>query len=494
MFVIAPTEPIEVPLYGVAELKVPRETEFLSFQAPDGQLRKIPAFWKDAQTRCVRFSPDEPGTWNYCLAGAEGSVICIEQPDLSVAQPLSVDSDGWSFVRKDGSPCFLMGYECNWLWAMNMRPNGQKRLEKFLDKIASYGFNFVRVNVFAYDTEWCAGNVSDEDYGPPPLYCFGGTNENPDFSQLNPIYFEHFDRMMEALQARGIYVELYFKVFNKQVNWPQRASREEQNFFDEVVARYQAFSNVIWDFSKEAYYEIHKDYVANFYKRISKRDAYHRLKTLHDDKVFYGDERLRENVDFLSSQQHFDIYTTALRYRDYHMPVTAAEFGYECGAKGTKDLSYMYGQTPEEFVRRAWEVVMAKAYPTYYYTYSAWDIISPDHTPKGYEYWKYLRDYLERIDWQVYTPRPEYCLWRGRALEKDQTEYLYLIEENEHALFYMPGSKSGLEIEWFNMYTNETLVERLDINEVERRGEAELIVLTNPFQDQWAVAHVKKRG
>ena len=45
------------------------------------------------------------------------------------------------------------------------------------------------------------------------------------------------------------------KVYNKMVNWPAPGSQDRARYFRYVTARYQAFSNVAWDFAKEAYNE-----------------------------------------------------------------------------------------------------------------------------------------------------------------------------------------------------------------------------------------------
>ncbi len=39
---------------------------------------------------------------------------------------------------------------------------------------------------------------------------------------------------------------------NKKVSWPEARSAEDNRHFDYVIKRYQAFSNIVWDISKEA--------------------------------------------------------------------------------------------------------------------------------------------------------------------------------------------------------------------------------------------------
>ena len=48
---------------------------------------------------------------------------------------------------------------------------------------------------------------------------------------------------------------MLIKVYNKMVNWPARGSAEDDQFFRWLIARYAAYPNLVWDFSKEAHNE-----------------------------------------------------------------------------------------------------------------------------------------------------------------------------------------------------------------------------------------------
>jgi hypothetical protein len=66
-------------------------------------------------------------------------------------------------------------------------------------------------------------------------------------------------------------------VYNKLVNWPEKRSLADDLFFRYVVARYQGYSNVVWDFSKESYNERDKAYLENRVCLIKASDGYRRL-------------------------------------------------------------------------------------------------------------------------------------------------------------------------------------------------------------------------
>lgn len=462
---------------------------------PSGNSRQIPMFYRGNHQFTVRFLAEEPGKWLCSILNhpqIEPLILIVKNSNKKGMAPLAISKDHHHFVdRFSGDHQFVMSYECNWLWALLQQEENESKFDQFIIRIKHFGFNKIATNIYAHDTEWCQGHTIKEDYGPPHLFCFGGTNEKPNFHILNENFFEKYDLMMNGLYNYHIWVELYFKVFNKMVNWPQPGSKDEENYFYYIIARYQAFPCVIWDFAKEAYYETNKLLIYNFYKLIDTYDSYQRLKTLHDDKLYYKNKNYRKSVDFITTQQHFDSYTTSYYYSEkYNMPISSAEFGYECGPAGMQDLSYMYGQSPEEFVQKAWEIIMAKSYPTYYYTYTAWDIIFPEHEPKGYYYWKILKDYIEEIKWEEFWPRPELCCWRGRCLQNKERDYIFFIDKNEHALFNIEVPYDNLEIVWLDIYTGKKEIQKTKIKTLNK---PELIVLNNPFKNQWAIAHMKRR-
>ena len=136
------------------------------------------------------------------------------------------------------------------------------------------------------------------------MFPWEGTNEKPDHSRLNPAFFKVYDGMMRASQDKGIVAHIMIKVYNKMVNWPAKWSRDEERYFRYVVARYQAFSNVVWDFSKESYNEKDEILQSRLIDLVRAQDAYDRLTTAHDDDLYEWDRELSRNLDFRTDQQH----------------------------------------------------------------------------------------------------------------------------------------------------------------------------------------------
>jgi hypothetical protein len=389
---------------------------FVQARGPGGRLLTVPGFYGgDGQWR-VRFSPTIEGSWELtasssldALAGRQALVQASPNQNPKVHGPLRVDPENRLHYRyEDGAPCFLLGYECNWLFALAQTDEGPERVDRFLDMIAEPGFNHVMVNAYAYDCKWGPGKTRENDFGPPPARVWPGEHGQHDYSRLNLEYFEAYDRMMWALWRRGIEAHIYLKVYNKMVPWPEKRSREEDLYFDYFVARYQAFPNVVWDFSKECYNEPDKQYVCDRLDRVRSLDAYGHLTTVHDDWLIYHDPQYSRHIDFITDQTHVEWHTTILNQRQLGVgPVFNSEFGYEHGPGGLEDKTYGVVQSPLEVLCRTYEVITAGGYANYYYTNHAWDVIEWQETPAGLPAYGYLYNFFTEIDWQELTPRPE---------------------------------------------------------------------------------------
>ena len=474
--------------------------------APSGWSTTVPGFYDGESegrgTWIVRVCPNELGTWTYetesvdpALDGRSGAIECVPNDNRRVHGALRVDpAHPHHFLYEDGTRPFVLGYEANWLWALGFLEDGAAQLDRFCGRIASYGYNHVFVNAYAHDTRWATGKSHPEDYGPPPEYAWAGTNEAPNHLRLNVRYWRNFAVMRPVLHAHGITAHVYLKVYNKLVNWPAPRSRADDLYFRYVVARYQGFSNVVWDFSKESYNERDKAYCANRIDFIRAHDGYRRLVTAHDDWALHFDQRFGSSLDFVTDQKH-DLFAERvmhLRRLLRPCPVINEEFAYECGPGGVEDLSYhpRVRHTAEEHVLRSWEVVFGGGYPGYYYLYTAWDVVRPDDLPPGYALHKRLVDFMTETDWWELEPHPEVVeRSAARCLAKPGQEYLIFnraehgpkrhFDEATRAMVMLPGVRGALSAEWLQPLTGERVQMQLEIQP--------RFPLTPPFEGPYVV-------
>lgn len=436
---IEPEErPFQVELWAVA-------------RGPGGRELRVPGFYRGGGEWCVRFAPPTAGEWSL--------VTSADEPELSGRRCVvagAADEGPWrhgpvyaprdpegGFRHADGTPHFLFGYECDWLWALDQTSPDTPRLAGLLDALAGAHFNHVMVNSFAYDCPWTPGKTRPNDFGPPQRIPWTGTHDSPDYLTLDTTYFDHYDRVMWALYARGMTAHIYLKVYNKLVNWPRRRSPEERLFFDYFVARYQAFPNVVWDFAKECYNEPDKEYVAESLDRIRDRDAYHHPTTVHDDWYFTYNAPYRRRIDFVTDQNHSELYFTCLEQRTRRLgPVVNAEYGYEHGRGGRDDKTYSLAHSPEEMLHRTCEVVMAGAFPVYYYTNHAWDVIEWQEAPASLPWYRRLYERVTAVPWPALRPRPDLG-FGGARCRTDGLDHLLLYTRHGGGGVVVPAEWTG---------------------------------------------------
>ncbi|MFP4056384.1 MAG: DUF4038 domain-containing protein [Candidatus Brocadiia bacterium] len=430
-------------------------------RGPGGVGFLAPGFYDGRGTWKVRLAPTEEGRWSVVtrsqelgLAGARAELECVPPRQPGVHGGLRVDPrHPHHFVFEDGTRYFLLGYECDWLWALDMARPGLDTLAPFLDKLAAHGFNHVLLNAYAHDCPWQRGRTGPHDYGPPPRFAWRGSNARPRHGRMNLAYWRHYDRVVRALGRRGMIAHVMAKVYNKGVNWPAKGSGEDDLFFRWLAARYAPFPNVVWDFSKEAHNEPDMGYKLCRLRLLRASDPYRRLLTVHDDAAAYDRGDYDGVLDFRSDQQHSDWHPTVLRQRGLRAwPVVNVEFGYEHGPGGLEDRTYVVVQPPREVVRRAWEIATAGGYTAYYYTYTAWDVVRPADTPPGYAYFRRLREFFEGTRYWELGPADELAR-PGRCLAAPGREYVVFLDRAQPVELELRGLAAPLQAEWYHPLT-----------------------------------------
>ncbi len=434
------------------------------FTGPDGMRVTVPGFYDGDDVWKVRFSPTRLGEWSLRTTSSlealhhktENSILCISNHHANIHGKLKVDAaHPYHFIYEDGTRYFLLGYEADWLWAPAMSDPEGRVMYRLIDQMAGRGFNHVLVNVYAHDTSWAPGKSCDWDYGPAEMFPWEGTNEKPDHSRLNPKFFQRYDAMMEALRDRGIVAHLMLKVYNKKVKWPAKGSSEEERYFRYVVARYQAFCNVVWDFSKESYNEKDNLLQSRLIDLVRYTDAYRRLTTTHDDDSYEWNSELSRNLDFRTDQQHSE-YAAMIRFdrarRQY--PAVNSEFGYEYGVEKLPTHAHSNQCDWQELVRRAYHIYFAGGYGVYYYNNTAWDVIKPDPEPPGMKAWQILKDSLSALPYWRMAPSEQLAVG-GPCLALPGEAYAFYLE-GTNLIVNLTGLEAGAATgEWINTWTGD---------------------------------------
>ncbi len=443
-------EPVDLSFTCNADVSNPFDVEFSALVTrPDGSAFEAGGFYDGENTWKIRLACETEGEWKLETRSQEKSlnnrvryVQCTANTHPAVHGPLRVNEENpHHFIYQDGTEPFLLGYEADWLWAIDLGRDNMDRTHAFLDKLNESGFNYIIFNVFAYDTRWRTGKTEEQDFGPPEMIPWEGTYDKPDYSRFNLPYWQHYDRVVKALHERGMTAHIMFKVYNKAVTWPDKGSTEDDLYFKYVVHRYAAYPNIVWDYSKESYYEEDVVYKQDRLELIRETDPYVHPVTLHDDKEImegYYDEL----IDFHADQNHDpDMYRITLEQRAYrNWPVMNVEFGYEHGPGGLQDKTFGRVQSPEEVCIRAWKLAMAGAYVAYYYTYTAWDVVRLDDNPKGYAYFSIFSDFFSELDFPSFRP---YGFGERAIEELPPDEGIYcMVNDREESVYFLPEARS----------------------------------------------------
>lgn len=433
------------------------------FTGPSGVRLNVPGFYDGEGTWKVRFAPTELGRWSMTTASSvaalhgqsDTAINCTTNRHPQIHGKLMVDpAHPYHFLYQDGTRYFLLGYEADWLWGADPLDPQRKLMHTLINQMASRGFNHVLVNIFAFDTGWSPGRKHEWDFGPSEIFPWEGTNEKPDHSRLNPKFFQIYDRMMDALQEKGIVAHIMIKVYNKKVNWPAKHSADEKKYFRYVTARYQGYSNVVWDFAKESYNEKDEQLQYALIDYVRDLDAYKHLTTAHDDDLYTWTPSLNRNLDFRSDQQHTDwaemiAFDRAIRA----YPVVNTEFAYERGVD--KMPTYRTEHDWQEQLHRAYLVYLAGGYGVYYYHNTAWDVFRPEPEAPGMKPFQLLASTLSSLPYWRMQPMNELAVG-GPCLALPGDAYAFYVKGA-----HLTANLSGLEnpaaaaAEWVNTWSGE---------------------------------------
>jgi Protein of unknown function (DUF4038)/Domain of unknown function (DUF5060)/Putative collagen-binding domain of a collagenase len=434
---------------------------------PNNVTMKHHGFYDGNNVWKIRFAPPAEGQWTITtrsdvleLDNQRLTVVCAPNKSDKNHGKLLVDpANPRHFIYQDGTKYFPVGYEANWLFALDMDAQGSDlpTLNPFLDKLAGFGFNWININFWAYDTNWRNGKSEEYDFGPPAMIPWEGTNEQPNFQRFHLPYWQHFDKVMKAIDARGLNACLYLKVYNKLVNGPQNNSSENDQYYRYIIARYAAFSHVIWNLAKEAQYEKSTRYKVDRLKFIRAHDPYGRLLTVHDDKLTYDLRHYDGLVDFRSSQEHKDVHATILKQiASHNWPVFMAESGYEHGPLGLKDRTFGQSHTPETVIKNIWNLQMSGVYNAYYYTYTAWDIVRYNDTPPGYTYVKHFAQFFNKTKYWLLKPQ-DTLVSTGRCLANPGEEYVVYQSEAVPFTADFSALPAAYSATWFQPLSGESI-------------------------------------
>lgn len=466
-----------------------------TFVGPDNVSIQVPAYFSGGNTWKVRFSPTVTGAWTYStsssdsgLNGKTGSFNVVSNTSSYARGLLKVDSvNKHHFVWENGARHFKLGYEIDNLGQMGHRTSsagqsGFAAADHLLNTVANNGFTEVLVAAFAYDINSTAFNShlkdGTYDFGPAGITPWTGSIATPNFAQVNPTYWSNLDVIIDNLYRKGLAAHLYLRAQSNKyagTQMPSGSSVNEDNYIRYVVARYQAYPNIVFDYQKEANGVSEAAHLSRL-NVIRNADGYKaRLRTAHDgDKITtanlsnfnYRSDQFHKNGNpyshaFDTSYVGYETYQSVIYQRDNMKvggwPVYIAERNYQAGNDNTGYFSTP-GNSPDSMLEEAMEVVMAGGYYGYYYELQAWDIIKWDDVPNGIQRFANLAHFIKTTKWYELTPSDGLIAGLGakkkHLLAKPGSEYLAWVGNGFASIsFSIAGVPSGssLTAKWVNL-------------------------------------------
>ena len=435
-----------------------------TFTGPGGITLTVPGFYAGSQTWKVRFSPTAEGSWSFATTSSDanlnnqtGTITCVPNSNPAVHGTLKVDDNyRHYFIYEDGTPCFMLSFEADWLGEMDFGDPNVTKAKSLIDIYRANGFNAALMQLYAYDTSWKSGNTSSYDFGPPTQIVWLGSNGSPDYFRMNTNYFNSYDRVIDYLFQNGITAHIMLRVYNKQVNWPAKRSAGDNLYWAYIVARYQAYPNIIWDFSKESYNEGDDAYENDTLLNVKALDAYDRMVTIHDDDSFYNNSAYTNTCDFRTEQG--GLYSSMITLRNArNWPIFQAETDYyQVGNDG--GWTYNVHNDFTTTLTTTLECVMAGAAVNYYYTYHSWDVEKYDETPNGLSAYKNVADFFRSTAWRKLAPNEGLINSPGtgrHCLANPGSEYVVYLQGAGSVTLTISGAPAGnsLAATWLNVVT-----------------------------------------
>ena len=318
------------------------------FRDSQGHEQRVPAFWAGGQTWRIRYAPPRPGHYTYRTVSSDPSNPDLDgQTGVLEVSPYTGDNllikhggiraaaDRRHFEHQDGTPFFWLG-DTWWMglcwrlgWPDDLRTLAEDRIRK--------GFSVVQI---------VAGLYPDMPPYDPRGANEGGYPWEPNYTRINPHYFDMADLRIRYLTEQGLVPCVvgcwgYFLTF--------MGIEKIKKHWRNIIARWGGYP-AIWCLAGEGtmpyYLSKHKARDAALQKRgwtemaryVRKIDPYHRPITIHpsrsamdtveDPAVLDFDMLQTGHQDWQSIPSTINTLTGDLK-REPRMPVLVGEVCYE---------------------------------------------------------------------------------------------------------------------------------------------------------------------
>ena len=421
----------------------------------------MPGFWESGTLMVVRFTPTEPGNWDYRISsniasieGKQGTIQAAASDSLGFVRTANVHH--WANTANN-TPHLWMG-DTNYRFASIDRA----LFEQIVDARAAQKFNHIRGLVIGWDEQ-------QQRAFPSP-------------DQPNPEHFRELDARILHMNRKGITADLVIAGDRNHLEdmMPQRQQRER--YIRYLVARY-APMNITWQGVQE--YEEYKngrELLKEVGQLLKSLDPYQHPRSTHT--VASSAPLLSDGwMDYITYQSSDD-QLGATEHQLYAVPFVNTEFGYEDSGAGK---SHNHHVDTDTFRKRLWNASMNGQYPTFgntgvyggrKFAPAAQHLDSP-----GARQMNHWFDFFSGTRyWEL---EPYFDVDGGRAVSLPGIEYIVYVEKPSGPVELLV-EKHGYDIAWFNPSTGERIPQK------DWKGDRFVAEPPNHTQD-W-VLHVSREG
>lgn len=432
------------------ELRSPRHRTFL-----------LPAFWDGGRRMVIRFTPVDPGQWDYRVsgnvarfAGKTGSVQATERDVDGFIRPANVHH--FSYTEKQKAHLW-MGDTSYSFASLNM-----ELFKRMVDARAAQKFNHIRGLALGWE-EQAAKVVPSPD-------------------ALDIEHFRRLDERVMYMNSKGITADLILAADRNHLaklfpTWQQR-----ERYLRYMVGRYSAL-DVTWQVVQEfEEYENGRELLKEAGTLLKTLDSYQHPRSTHavTTSAPLMDDGWMTHIIYQSSRNEVG----AIEHQLYAAPQVNAEFAYEDSGAGK---SHPHHVDSETFRKLLWNAWMNGQYVTYGNTGTYGGRKFPFDA-------KYLEsagakqmttwfDFASRT--RYWDLQPFFDVDGGRALALDGVEYIVYLEKGGPVEVLV--EKHGYDVAWFNPVTGDYQKEKKEFKGEKFTGQA-----PNSTQD-W-VLHLSREG
>ena len=439
-----------------AEFRSPRHRTFL-----------MPGFWDGGRRLVIRFTPTDPGDWDYRITssierfnGLQGKVSATASDAPGFIQPANVQH--WRYSESLKAHLW-MGDTCYTFASID-----RKLFEALVEGRARQKFNHIRGIVLGRETEIAKAY--------------------PAADRPEPAFFQELDQRIRFMNEKGITADLVLGHDSNQLtklfpNW-----RDRERYIRYLVARY-APMNITWQGVQEfEEYDNGRELLKEIGGLLKKLDPYQHPRSTHT--IATSAPLLADGwMDYIVYQSSDD-QLGAVEHQLYPNPAVNAEFAYEDSGAGK---SHAHHVDTDTFRKRLWNATMNGQYPTFgntgTYGGRKFEVDLKYLDSPGAQQMTHWFDFFSKTrHWEL---QPYFDVDGGRALALDDrlgreaVEYIVYVEKPTGPIEVLV-EKRGYDIAWFNPISGEYIPQK------DWKGER--FVGEPPSRDHDWVLHISREG